>query len=154
MVSSTYLSNIPAHIRSFMVILGYRDTPFYKFNKWAWWLSYVVFRLFGIPWFSAFMWFTLDTSKLQMPLFAIAWYYTAMVCHYGLSLYWFVEMTKTMFPPDHQMKRVGSFPIFPQDPKKAQAKVAAANSKGSGNNKKRVSDSAESSEDEGGQKFD
>eukprot|EP01087_Luapelamoeba_hula_P022489 TRINITY_DN8066_c0_g1_i1.p1 TRINITY_DN8066_c0_g1~~TRINITY_DN8066_c0_g1_i1.p1 ORF type:complete len:348 (+),score=67.34 TRINITY_DN8066_c0_g1_i1:150-1193(+) len=164
MVTSTYLSNIPAHFRSFMVILGYRDTPAYKFNKWAWWLSYVVFRLFGIPWFSAVMWFSLDPIKLQVPLFGIAWYFSAMVCHYGLSLYWFVEMTKTMFPPDKQMKRVGSFPIFPQDQKKAQEKIssstASAPSSSSsssaafgGKKPARLSKSSDS-EDEGGQKFD
>jgi len=141
MVSSTYLSNIPAHFRSFMVVLGYRDSPAYKANKWAWWLSYVVFRLFGIPWFSSVMWFSIDPMRLQVPLFAIAWYFSAMTCHYALSLYWFVEMTKTMFPPDKQLKRVGSYPVFPQDPKKAAEKIAYA-------------ETSSDSEDEGGQKFE
>jgi len=119
MVSMTYLSNIPAHFRSFMVILGYRDSPVYKFNKWLWWVSYVVFRLFGIPWFSSQMWFMFSPMLLQIPVFPIAWYFTAMAIHYALSLYWFVEMTKTMFPPDKEMKRSGSFPLFPQDKDKA-----------------------------------
>jgi len=144
MVSMTYLSNVPAHFRSFMVILGYRDTPAYKFNKWLWWISYVIFRLFGIPWFSSQMYFTLSPMLLQIPLFPVAWYFTAMAIHYALSLYWFVEMTKTMFPLDKQMKRSGSFPLFPQDKDKAAStiKSAAPNKKG------------KNSDDEGGQKFD
>jgi len=142
LVSMTYLSNIPAHLRSFMVILGYRDTPVYKFNKWLWWVSYVIFRLFGIPWYSSQMFFTLSPMLLQLPLGAVAFYFAAMAIHYILSLYWFVEMTKTMFPPDKELKRSGSFPIFPQDPKKAAQAI-----------KSKPATSSDS-EDEGGQKFD
>jgi len=146
MIAMTYLSNIPAHFRSFMVILGYRDSPLYKFNKWLWWVSYVIFRLFGIPWFSAQMFFTLSPMLLQLPLFPIAFYFPAMAIHYMLSLYWFVEMTKTMFPPDREMKRSGSFPIFPQDKDKAAQTIKGRPARGKA--------ASSDSEDEGGQKFD
>jgi len=137
MVATTYLSNIPAHIRSFLVHTGYRDTTLYKWNKWAWWISYIVLRLFSIPWFSAQMWFMTEPMKVQGTRFVIAWYFSAMAVHYLLSVYWFVEMTKTMFPVDPaSLKRVGSYPIFPRE-KDAKAPR-----------------SSPASDDEGGQKFD
>jgi len=67
-----------------------------------------------------------------------------MAIHYALSLYWFVEMTKTMFPPDKEMKRSGSFPLFPQDKDKATKTIQG----------KRGKAHSSDSEDEGGQKFD
>jgi len=149
MTASTYLTNVPAHIRSFMVHTGYRDVPFYHWNKWAWWYSYVLFRLFGIPWFSAIMWYTIPAMKTQSPLGNIVWYFSAMVIHYGLSLYWFVEMSKTMFPVSAQMKREGSYALIPKtDAKKPVHRGKEKRSK-AGNKSE-----SESSEDEGGQKFD
>jgi hypothetical protein len=142
MTTCTYFSNIPAHIRSFMVHTGYRDTKFYTYNKWAWWLSYIVFRLFGIPWFSSMMWFTIAPMKAQSPMFPIVYYFAAMTIHYALSLYWFVEMTKTMFPVSREMKRVGSYALVP----KVASKATKSNNAGR--------ESETESEDEGGQKFD
>ncbi len=64
-------------IFSFCILFsGYRDTKFYKLNKWAWWYSYVVFRLFGIPWFSAQMWFTMAPIRVQAPLVCIVYYFS------------------------------------------------------------------------------
>ncbi|KAL6057144.1 TLC domain-containing protein [Balamuthia mandrillaris] len=134
MTGLVYLTNVPAHIRSFMAHTGHRDTPLYKFNKWVWWVSYVVFRLFGIPWFSSQMWMKIPVARTQAPLFLIASYFSACIVHYALSLYWFVEMTRTMFPPSPQMVRAGSYPILPKDGK--------------------LKDKASDSEDEGGQHFD
>jgi hypothetical protein len=141
MTVCTYFTNIPAHIRSFMVHMGYRDTKFYTYNKWAWWISYIVFRLFGIPWFSSVMWFTIAPMKAQSPLLPIVYYFAAMAVHYSLSLYWFVEMTKTMFPVSREMKRVGSYALVPKIADKPK------------HNRGGESES-ESGEDEGGQKFD
>jgi len=140
MTSCTYLTNIPAHFRSFMVHLGYRDTKLYQHNKWAWWISYIIFRLFGIPWFSSVMWFTIAPMKAQSPMFPIVYYFAAMCVHYSLSLYWFVEMTKTMFPVTSQMKRVGSYALVPKAPAKKKTRNPG--------------ESESESEEEGGQKFD
>jgi len=116
MTTSTYCSNLPAHLRSFMLHTGFRDTKLYNYNKWAWWVSYIVFRLFGIPWFSAQIYFCVPALKYQTPLFTILWYFSAMVVHYMLSLYWFVNMSRTMFPPkDYDLKRVESFGALPKD---------------------------------------
>jgi hypothetical protein len=141
MTATTYLTNIPAHLRSFMVHTGYRDTTLYSYNKWLWWLSYVLFRLFGIPWFSSVMWFTIGPMKAQSPMFPIVYYFAAMTVHYSLSLYWFVEMTKTMFPVSREMKRVGSYALVPRVTGKAKNQAAGE----SGDSE---------SEDEGGQKFE
>lgn len=76
---------------------GYRDTKFYTYNKWAWWISYIVFRLFGIPWFSSVMWFTIAPMKAQSPMFPIVYYFAAMAVHYSLSLYWYAAHTVLLY---------------------------------------------------------
>jgi len=129
MSSMTYWSNIPAHIRAFMFLLGLRDWKFYDFNKHMWWYFYAVFRLFFIPWWSAQMWFTRRAIWSQSYTFLIAYYFTAMAIHYTLSLYWFLGMTKSFYP---QIPRVESLSTL---------------------NRNRLSSSS-GSEDEGGQKFD
>jgi len=124
MVQLSYCSNIPAHIRSFLGHTGHRDTALYRYNRWAWWTAYVVFRLFGIPWFSAQMWFVMPALKAQTAMFTIVWYFSSMAVHYALSMYWFVNMSRTMFPPkDYDLKKVESFdqlPKIPADPKGGQ----------------------------------
>lgn len=146
MTACTYFTNIPAHIRSFMVHSGYRESRLYSYNKWAWWISYIIFRLFGIPWFSSVMWFTITPMKAQSPMFPIVYYFAAMTVHYALSLYWFVEMTKTMFPVSREMKRVGSYALVPKAKPDPKSKThSPSNSGGS---------ESESDTDEGGQKFD
>jgi len=115
MTTLSYCSNLPAHLRSFMLHTGFKDTVLYKYNKWAWWVAYIVFRLFGIPWFSAHIYFCVPALRTQTPLFSILWFFSAMVVHYMLSLYWFVNMSRTMFPPkDYDLKRVESFGALPK----------------------------------------
>jgi len=115
MTTLSYCSNLPAHLRSFMLHTGFRESRFYQYNKWAWWVAYIVFRLFGIPWFSAHIYFCVPALRLQTPLFSVLWFFSAMVVHYMLSLYWFVNMSRTMFPPkDYDLKRVESFGALPK----------------------------------------
>jgi len=115
MTTLSYCSNLPAHVRSFMLHTGYRDTALYRYNKWAWWVAYIVCRLFGIPWYSANIYFCFDAALAQIPLGSLLWFFSAMVIHYILSLYWFVNMTRTMFPPkDYDLKRVESFGALPK----------------------------------------
>eukprot|EP01089_Gocevia_fonbrunei_P011796 TRINITY_DN25_c0_g1_i1.p1 TRINITY_DN25_c0_g1~~TRINITY_DN25_c0_g1_i1.p1 ORF type:complete len:314 (-),score=31.68 TRINITY_DN25_c0_g1_i1:87-1028(-) len=111
----SYLSNIPAHIRSFLAHTGHRDTALYRWNRWAWWVAYVVFRLFGIPFYSGQMWYAFPVMKAQTTMFCIVAYFTAMVIHYSLSMYWFVNMSRTMFPPkDYDLRKIESFDQLPK----------------------------------------
>lgn len=127
MCSLTYLSNIPAHLRSFMAHLHLRDTKIYEYNKQLWWYSYIVLRLFYIPWFSSQMWFLRDPIMVQGSKFLLTTYFCSMMVHYALSLYWFVGMTRTIITS--KLRRSNSYPILPRYPNKKD-------------------------EDEGGQKFD
>jgi len=114
MTTLSYCSNLPAHLRSFMLHTGFRETALYRHNKWAWWVAYIVFRLFGIPWFSAIIYFSVPALLYQTNLFTVLWFFSAMCVHYMLSLYWFVNMSRTMFPPkEHDLKRVESFGALP-----------------------------------------
>jgi len=116
MTTFSYCSNLPAHLRSFLLHTGFRETELYRINKWAWWVSYIVFRLFGIPWFSSGIYFVVPAALGQTPFFTVVWFFSSMVVHYMLSLYWFVNMSKTMFPPkDYDLKRVESFGTLPKD---------------------------------------
>jgi hypothetical protein len=115
MTTLSYCSNLPAHLRSFLLHTGFRETALYRHNKWAWWVAYIVFRLFGIPWFSANIYFCMPVILDQTALFPVVWYFSSMVVHYMLSLYWFVNMSRTMFPPkDYDLKRVESFGALPK----------------------------------------
>eukprot|EP01090_Pellita_catalonica_P004283 TRINITY_DN14108_c0_g1_i1.p1 TRINITY_DN14108_c0_g1~~TRINITY_DN14108_c0_g1_i1.p1 ORF type:complete len:313 (+),score=13.24 TRINITY_DN14108_c0_g1_i1:47-985(+) len=109
-----YLTNIFAHVRGLMIHLGYRDTKLYKINKWAWWLSYVVCRLFGYPWTCGQVWLKLSAVKSQVPIGTVAFWGTAVFVHYALSLYWFIKMSKSvLFDPKEGFKRVDSLQTFP-----------------------------------------
>jgi len=137
MLMCSYVSNIPAHLRSFLLYTGHRDTKLYNVNKWAWWVGYVILRLFAIPWFSAQMYFALPALKKQGHMFAIVWYFSAMSIHYALSMYWFVGMSRTLFPPKG-VKRVESFPAL-SGTQESQNAIPPRERKGS---------------EDGGQKFD
>jgi len=116
MTMLSYCSNLPAHLRSFMLHTGFRETALYRHNKWAWWVAYVVFRLFGIPWYSAQIYFCMPALKAQTSMFTIVWFFSGMAVHYALSLYWFVNMSRTMFPPkDYDLRRVESFGALPKE---------------------------------------
>lgn len=124
----TYWSNIPAHLRAFMNIMGYRTSRLYELNKHLWWYSYAVLRMFFIPWWSSQVWYTRRPILSQSYVFLLAYYLTSMVIHYSLSLYWFLGMTKSFYP---SIPRVESYSKF---------KDGTSGKSGSS--------------DEGGQKFD
>jgi len=108
-----YISNIPAHIRSFLIHLGYRDTKIYTVNKWAWWMLYIICRLIAYPWLSAYMWCKFSVATSQAPFFAVAFLGPCFIVHFALSIYWFIQMSLTLFVEQTNFMKVDSLKVLP-----------------------------------------